>query len=637
VKDSEAVGGVDTDPLSVSFDGIDTPWVGTQADKLYQQSGQFDSALKDSVYVGGIDTGPSGISHGDINERLNIAPPATPYYIPKVNRRTLLNKERSPYTFRGKTQRRGGRRHAPDFVPGTIGIEPPRRFARPVPPHPNQRLGKAWRREGYPEFIPTGGLLPRLLYRLAKSHPPHPTMLEGRALRRALIKDLTFRLSNTVNFAGVVSVIWDLTVVSNVSFNQYPEINLRVESAASNIGFGDATAVNFEITRSLSSNLGLEQPSFGPTTEDTASNSIAFSGEATRAADPSNDIIFGQVLSQNQSKGMLNDILFGQTVAPTTELGLSPSSNVNFGQQVLALIEDRCKRHEYDPQGGGLPTITFGANSGITLSCATDSITLPNPEFNNVEGSQVDRALNISRGGTPQITRDSQWTENTEITIDLITLTRTKALELLDFLGNCIGLLVTYIDHEDRRWLGIILNPEEAVTENRSSSCGQYSASIRMSLIPRKATKMIQQVQATPVTAVIDCSTVIPFDDTIPQNTEGDEVITVTITPNAAINTLEFEFACWGVKATGAGPVTAALFKDSEADAYQVVCQRGSVADERELVLRFTIVAGSTSPQTWKIRIGPTNNNYYVNGNNSGTRVFGGASAATFIVSEIEP
>ncbi len=97
--------------------------------------------------------------------------------------------------------------------------------------------------------------------------------------------------------------------------------------------------------------------------------------------------------------------------------------------------------NDYTPFGVFTP-ITLGSRADVTLVCGADSITLKLPEFGNSETVDVDRALNISRGGTPNIMRDSTWSESTELAINFSVLTRVKALELLDFLKNCLGLLV---------------------------------------------------------------------------------------------------------------------------------------------------------------------------------------------------
>jgi len=55
MKTSLAVGGVDLTPSGISYDGTNTPWCGFEDDKLYLQSGQFSSTMKNSLPVGIVD------------------------------------------------------------------------------------------------------------------------------------------------------------------------------------------------------------------------------------------------------------------------------------------------------------------------------------------------------------------------------------------------------------------------------------------------------------------------------------------------------------------------------------------------------------------------------------------------------
>ena len=77
--------------------------------------------------------------------------------------------------------------------------------------------------------------------------------------------------------------------------------------------------------------------------------------------------------------------------------------------------------------------------------------------------------------------RDPQWSKAIVIDISFIALKRVKALELLDFLQSCLGLLITYTDPDARVWEGIIINPEEAVVEQHNN---RYSANIRLEANP---------------------------------------------------------------------------------------------------------------------------------------------------------
>ncbi len=78
--------------------------------------------------------------------------------------------------------------------------------------------------------------------------------------------------------------------------------------------------------------------------------------------------------------------------------------------------------------------------------------------------------------------------------------------------------------------------------------------------------KVKQIIEATPYVTYTSTGVVIPYDDTIPQITEGLEIMTVTITPTNATNRLRLEFnGSFGI--SSAGSVSVALFQDATAGA----------------------------------------------------------------------
>ena len=156
---------------------------------------------------------------------------------------------------------------------------------------------------------------------------------------------------------------------------------------------------------------------------------------------------------------------------------------------------------------------------------------------------------------------------------------------------------------------------------------------------PASAGSVIQAVEATPIVTVVTCSTVIPYDDSIPQNTEGDEVITVTVTPTSATNRLRIEFDAGQASINGTGRVMSALFQDATANALAAGSESfgGITYDSFSLRLSYEMAAGTTSATTFKIRVGATSGSTaYVNSNNAGSRIFGGVAAARLRVTEIK-
>lgn len=176
-------------------------------------------------------------------------------------------------------------------------------------------------------------------------------------------------------------------------------------------------------------------------------------------------------------------------------------------------------------------------------------------------------------------------------------------------------------------WSGKTLSGNPAVTWNGAVN---FSAAT----FTPPAGFLVQQVHnSTASMSVI--STTIPVDDTIPQNTEGTELTAVatTITPKSATNILEFELSVpfgLGTSTT----VVAALFQDSTAGALAASWVGGAAGTNGVLLLRYRMVAGTTSATTFKIRLGGSSA-FTVNGTSS-ARYFGGVMAARLFVKEIQ-
>lgn len=130
-------------------------------------------------------------------------------------------------------------------------------------------------------------------------------------------------------------------------------------------------------------------------------------------------------------------------------------------------------------------------------------------------------------------------------------------------------------------------------------------------------------------------STTVPFDDTIPQNTEGVQFMSQAITPAAAANLLEIEHKGTYTNSNAAGSFVLALFKDSEANALAAMFDgREAVANRACLMsLTHTRVAGGTSESTFKVRCGSASAGTHAFNGVTG-RLFGGSMASYLKITE---
>ena len=132
-----------------------------------------------------------------------------------------------------------------------------------------------------------------------------------------------------------------------------------------------------------------------------------------------------------------------------------------------------------------------------------------------------------------------------------------------------------------------------------------------------------------------DITAQIPQDDTIPQNTEGTQILSVSITPKSATNRVRATFFGWGSSAALTG-ASAALFRNSNANAIDAMGITFAAAYySLPFMLIFEDSPGSTSPQTYAVRVGPAGAvTMRMNGVHT-NRVFGGSSRCVLVLEEI--
>jgi hypothetical protein len=129
-------------------------------------------------------------------------------------------------------------------------------------------------------------------------------------------------------------------------------------------------------------------------------------------------------------------------------------------------------------------------------------------------------------------------------------------------------------------------------------------------------------------------TTVIPYDDTIPQITEGDFLMSVDIIPTSTLNKLSINCTVL-VSTNGGTEPTVALFKAGTNDALAVLNTYAAANEPKTFALSTTVQALTTSSLTISARGGcQAGNAFYFNGYLA-ARKFGGAAGSSIIVTEI--
>jgi hypothetical protein len=146
----------------------------------------------------------------------------------------------------------------------------------------------------------------------------------------------------------------------------------------------------------------------------------------------------------------------------------------------------------------------------------------------------------------------------------------------------------------------------------------------------------VVQVVNTQDGAVATGTTTVPQDDTIPQNTEGTQFMSLAITPTSATNKLRIDVV-FNYAYSVTSNFTVALFQDSTANALAAV---GNVArnagDLYNMNFTHYMTAGTTSSTTFKVRAGGQSAGTTTFNGASSARLYGGVMASSITISEIK-
>jgi hypothetical protein len=147
----------------------------------------------------------------------------------------------------------------------------------------------------------------------------------------------------------------------------------------------------------------------------------------------------------------------------------------------------------------------------------------------------------------------------------------------------------------------------------------------------------VQQTVSTLTGAVATGTTTIPGDDTIPQNTEGDQYMSVTITPKSATSLLRIYVDFTGSSSAGASTFAVALFQDSIASALKskLISNIFGAGGIFTVTFAHAMTSGTTSPITFKVRAGQGAAGTTTFNGSAGSRYMGGAMPSSIIVEEI--
>lgn len=145
---------------------------------------------------------------------------------------------------------------------------------------------------------------------------------------------------------------------------------------------------------------------------------------------------------------------------------------------------------------------------------------------------------------------------------------------------------------------------------------------------------IVQEVKTQDQSTATTFSAQIPLDATIPQNTEGTEILTVTITPTNSSHLLRIDVSVLIVTGAASRWLVAALFQDSTANALaSFPAWQATSGGSAQPQGSYFMTAGTTSATTFKVRVGANSTGTHT----LNTTSWGGTVTSSISVTEIIP
>lgn len=148
----------------------------------------------------------------------------------------------------------------------------------------------------------------------------------------------------------------------------------------------------------------------------------------------------------------------------------------------------------------------------------------------------------------------------------------------------------------------------------------------------------IVQVVYTQTGDVAIGTTLMPVDDTIPQNNEGDEYMSLAITPRSATNLLKIEVVFQFSHSLAGAYEQVALFRDAIVNALSGASNFTATSALAPRIISFTTfeTAGTTSEIIFKVRAGGDSGSTTTFNGIGGNRRLGGAFRSSITITEVK-
>ena len=218
-------------------------------------------------------------------------------------------------------------------------------------------------------------------------------------------------------------------------------------------------------------------------------------------------------------------------------------------------------------------------------------------------------------------------------TIGTINITTTATIADLNLTGGiATALTVTTVNLSSGTIAGAVTGVTQSADDNSTALATTAYADAAVST----GSGIILQMVNTMSTLVNSGTTVMVKDDSVPTNTEGDEYMTLAITPTITTSTLKIDVVC-NVGNSATNYMIVALYQDSTAAALAAVGNwNGNNGNSDPIVFTHYMPAGGLpTTTTFKVRAGLAASGTTTFNGGRGAQWFGGTFASSITITEI--
>lgn len=252
------------------------------------------------------------------------------------------------------------------------------------------------------------------------------------------------------------------------------------------------------------------------------------------------------------------------------------------------------------------------------------------------QSSSVDSEIALFSGTTGKIIKRATGTGYVKVSSGVYQ-TPASTVPLTDLASQAANTVVANASGSSAAPTAFAVAASRIVGRGSSGNLAALTASNGLSIGASSIDTIAGELQApinVPYTTYTNTAVALPFDNTIPQNTEGLEIFNQNFTPVSASGVITIEGQVTASASSDGLTPCLALFQDTTANA---IAAFGSLNTNNSGIttfpFRYEVSSASTALRAYKGRIGTTSGTCYVNGS-SVERKYGGVGVSSFRLSE---